>query len=571
MSALERNKVYLGNNFDVLKTFPDNSFDSIVTDPPYGLGKEPNAINVLTDWIQKGYHDIKGKGFMGKEWDAFVPQPNLWKECLRVLKPGGHLLSFAGTRTYDWVVMGLRLAGFEIRDQIAWVYGCLSEDTEIYTINGWEHYHKDISNSPVLCYNISGNSFEFHKPKRSFYYENKHTAYRIKSDFTNQVVSRNHRVLIEREGRMVFETAEQLAQEQKATIPFLESLPELSKAISDFYERTSNEKEVLFGMLKHNDRRKQQGEETKKDTVQDVWENVLPNIPKQKEAKNILFKNLCRKSKRLAETIFGKLKREKMSQKRNERRKESRLERWSDLFQKAWKLPFHKICSLSKRIFRNGTKGRLCYGTQVDYGTSFGETFDENGSGSSHQPRPKRQSNRELNVIPGQSPTQVIRGTTAEITETEYKGHVWCVEVETGAFVARRNGQIFITGNSGFPKSLNVSKAVESHILNGTSNKKDFSKLQGERLERGNWGITKNTKEHGFRDKDYTYETEQTDRLGKLKPQTEEAKQWQGWGSALKPALEPIVMARKPLDGTIASNVLKHGVGGLNIDGCRVG
>jgi site-specific DNA-methyltransferase (adenine-specific) len=120
---MEINKVYVGNNLDVLKTFPDNSVDSIVTDPPYGLGKEPKAHEVLKDWLEHGYHEIKGKGFMGKEWDAFVPQPILWKECLRVLKPGGHLLSFAGTRTYDWVVMGLRLAGFEIRDQLAWIYG----------------------------------------------------------------------------------------------------------------------------------------------------------------------------------------------------------------------------------------------------------------------------------------------------------------------------------------------------------------------------------------------------------------------------------------------------------------
>jgi len=120
---MERNKIYHGNNIDILRTFPDNSIDSIVTDPPYGLGKEPDALEVLQSWITTGYHEIKGKGFMGKEWDSFVPQPVFWKECLRVLKHGGHLLSFAGTRTYDWVVMGLRIAGFEIRDQIAWVYG----------------------------------------------------------------------------------------------------------------------------------------------------------------------------------------------------------------------------------------------------------------------------------------------------------------------------------------------------------------------------------------------------------------------------------------------------------------
>lgn len=115
--------LHLGDSNEVLKTIPDNSIDSICCDPPYGLGNEPDAVEVMRDWIEKGYHEIKGKGFMGKEWDSFVPQPVLWKECLRVLKPGGHLLSFAGTRTQDWMAMSLRFAGFEIRDCLVWVYG----------------------------------------------------------------------------------------------------------------------------------------------------------------------------------------------------------------------------------------------------------------------------------------------------------------------------------------------------------------------------------------------------------------------------------------------------------------
>lgn len=117
-------KIWTGDNLELLDQIPDCSVDSIVTDPPYGLGKEPDAMQLLKDWIESGVHVTKnGKGFMNKEWDAFVPQPMLWKKCLRVLKPGGHLLSFGGTRTYDLVVLGLRIAGFEIRDQIAWVYG----------------------------------------------------------------------------------------------------------------------------------------------------------------------------------------------------------------------------------------------------------------------------------------------------------------------------------------------------------------------------------------------------------------------------------------------------------------
>lgn len=89
----------LGDCLDVLRTIPDNSIDSVVTDPPYGLE------------------------FMGKKWDYDVPSVEIWTECLRVLKPGGHLLSFAGSRTYHRMAVRIEDAGFEIRDQIMWVYG----------------------------------------------------------------------------------------------------------------------------------------------------------------------------------------------------------------------------------------------------------------------------------------------------------------------------------------------------------------------------------------------------------------------------------------------------------------
>jgi DNA modification methylase len=82
-----------------LKELEPNSVDAIVTDPPYGLK------------------------FMGKKWDTSVPSVELWRECLRVLKPGGHVLSFGGTRTYHHMAMNIELAGFEIRDQLQWIYG----------------------------------------------------------------------------------------------------------------------------------------------------------------------------------------------------------------------------------------------------------------------------------------------------------------------------------------------------------------------------------------------------------------------------------------------------------------
>lgn len=116
-------KLYNQDNMTALEQLGDNSLDAIVTDAPYGLGKEPNAKELIKAWLDKGYLEIKGKGFMGKEWDAFVPQPAFWKLAYRKLKPGGYVLCFFGTRTYDWGVLAMRLAGFEIRDCIQWIYG----------------------------------------------------------------------------------------------------------------------------------------------------------------------------------------------------------------------------------------------------------------------------------------------------------------------------------------------------------------------------------------------------------------------------------------------------------------
>lgn len=94
-----KTKLLNGDNIELLKNLPDNSVDSVITDPPYGLS------------------------FMNKKWDHQVPSVDFWKEVYRVLKPGGHVLSFGGTRTYHRMTVNIEDAGFEIRDQIMWLYG----------------------------------------------------------------------------------------------------------------------------------------------------------------------------------------------------------------------------------------------------------------------------------------------------------------------------------------------------------------------------------------------------------------------------------------------------------------
>ena len=98
MKKIGKHKLFRGDCLKILKKLPDNSIDSIVTDPPYGLK------------------------FMAKKWDHDVPQVAVWKECLRVLKPGGYLLAFAGTRTQHRMAVNIEDSGFAIVDILAWVY-----------------------------------------------------------------------------------------------------------------------------------------------------------------------------------------------------------------------------------------------------------------------------------------------------------------------------------------------------------------------------------------------------------------------------------------------------------------
>ena len=402
-------QLHHGDCLEVLATMADNSVDAVVTDPPYGLSqhKQTDIVKALTAWINGEEYTHNKKGFMGKTWDSFVPGPEMWREVYRVLKPGGHALVFASTRTQDLMAISLRLAGFEYRDTIMWTYGCLDEQTEVATIDGVKPYHKTMVGDLVLCYDIETGGYKYQPILEIVEYEYSDTAYRLVGDFGEQVVSRNHRCIVERGGREVFQFAETL--QQQACIPFLEDLSILQQA--------------------------------------------------------------------------------------------------------------------------------FCNEPQI---SEFNVVQDECGP-------------QKVRAWQGHK-TSVVR-----IVPFHYTGKVWCLRVPTGAFVAVRDGVAFPTGNSGFPKNLDVSKQLDR--IAGTE--REVVGVDAVRYARLKNQISESVStgeqwEHGRRDVHITA------------PATPEALQWQGWGTALKPAWEPIIVARKPLIGTVAENVLRYGTGSINIDGCRV-
>ena len=121
--ANARVDLWTGDCLEVLRGFPDACVDSVVADPPYGLSKPPDVAEVLRLWLADETYEHGSSGFMGSKWDSFVPGPKVWREVLRVLKPGGHALICGHTRMYGLLDIATRLAGFEIRDTLSWNYG----------------------------------------------------------------------------------------------------------------------------------------------------------------------------------------------------------------------------------------------------------------------------------------------------------------------------------------------------------------------------------------------------------------------------------------------------------------
>jgi len=419
-------KPYLLLNDDclnALKKFPDNSIEAVCTDPPYGLSKQPDIAEVMQHWINGDTYEHKSNGFMGKSWDSFCPGPEYWREVLRVLKPGGHAVVFAGSRTQDLMSIALRFAGFEIRETIMWVYS-----------QGFPKSHD------------------------------------------------------------VFKTLKK--QEHN-------SLPDIAKALdilnnSDIlkrwkeYSRTVNNADHLFA----------------KSQIE-----TGTNI-----SKNDFVLGLARlqinQEKLYAHALIAELSLQEVHHTPEEQ-------------------PYFVLSNVEKSI------------TELRGSATTAEKQHEN-----------------------QEAALAIQGSF--VPENV---HQWQKEKIMGRLKAAEALKIWL-GNQKFLKQEDTDAlcAALEHdlkliILNQSKTFQNYDMIQQmDCVSATTATITEYMAEHLI---SFTVDT-----LKKIisnnTEATDQAKQWQGWGSALKPAYEPIILVRKPLEGTIAQNVLKWGCGGINIDECRV-
>jgi DNA modification methylase len=421
--------IHLGDCVSVMAAMPPDSIDAIVCDPPYGLefmGKEWDRLDGA------GFHAPKDEGrtfsnASGHMFDNLKALPRYgsptnmqqWHEqwataALRVAKPGAYLLAFGGTRTVHRMTVALEDAGWIIRDMLVWAYACLSDDTEILTREGWVRYNRANVGQWIAAFDPGSGAVRWEQARAVHVYDHEGTM----AEVGPQVVTLNHRVVIDPETARV---------------------PRLSGMWDDIHEARSM---VAEG------------------SVAGLLEGV------QREAAHPRSE-VCTGTGMVSgapTTLVGE----------DDRSAEPRLEGRRYRVQEAWQLLGRPVRASTGVGATDGTSGRVRHGTPAGDGAGVRVPADQDRMREPREPRPDRQRADEPDALAGQPDAQAVRVGQVSTWHGEpdtlrlvsgYVGKVWCVTVPSGAFVARRNGVVFVTGNSGFPKSRALLKPAWEPIV----------------------------------------------------------------------------------------------------------
>lgn len=573
--------LYHNDCLSQLRLLASNSVDAVVSDPPAGI----SFCNAKWD------HDKGGRD----QWVTWMTR--VMKEVYRVVKPGGHILIWSIPKTMHWTGWAIESAGFESKGQIYHINGCLDTDTEIVTSTGVKPYHRLEIGEPVLVYNLDSKGYSYQPILEIMEYDYEDTAYRLIGDFGEQVVTRRHRVIVEQDGRETFNFAETLQSE--ACIPILEDLPKLREVLRGYESFGDKKTKMLQQNLWLDDSQDGScrcfGEETggsKRGFLQllCVWKRDLEAYVRSTNVYKYYKTNLQSKMQRYSAggglgTTWAQRECSEDSrgfsffQRENFWGEKSSLERRDYENNSEGKLQklFNKVCSVPSRVYNYVSERWLCYGTPSYSFASNSEITFKNGSGTSYKSQSRGQSCIKSNVVQNEYGSQEVRGWSGHKTSVvrvvpfKYTGKVWCVRVATGAFVASRKGVTFPTGNSSFPKNMDISRAID----------KQFG------LEREVTGVKPGHEEFAHRtttghldgdgganafDRPWMHDPEKQKAFHlQTAPASPQAKKWEGWGTQIKTSAEPWWLAQKPIsEPTIAKNVMKWGVGGINIDKSRV-
>lgn len=559
-------------------------FHALLCDPPYHLTEMTRRFGgagaAPAQHGSDGAFQRASRGFMGKQWDGgdIAFRPETWAALAQHLHPGAFGMAFASTRGYHRMACAIEDAGLIIHTMLGWAFGCLSEDTEILTEDGWEPYHKAIAGTNVLCYNTASESLEWHAVQELYVYAYDDTAYHIHSDHTDQIVSRNHRCLVERGGSFVFRYAETL--ECQEVVPVLDSLPEMRHAVqcrkqqwaTSALLRPDMRERGYFGgaaISAGQARNRAQGRGHHLSCMRQTGMEACGLASQGQGVALLTLLSSEERDRAAAHTTCGKWQGKEAARQGAERRAQSSMEGGRNLLQNARQLHWGEVCSLSSRIYGHGPQGWLCDGASAIRSSDDWSFFVTGRSGTPQGSQSGQQRIEQPATVRQQPRSQALRASRiaipdlATVTPIHYQGTVWCVRVPTGAFVARRNGHIFITGNSGFPKATRIDVQIDRRA--GVERE-----IVGKRKHAPKF----NAKAQGYREKDNGYNSRDRESFDVTAPATDLAAAWEGHrygGQAIKPAFEPIVVFQKPYQGRPVDSITRTGAGALWVSGARIG
>jgi DNA modification methylase len=567
-----------GDCLDLLPTLEAESIDAIVTDPPAGIGfmhseKAGRTWDSLADHkprTERGQQVDIGLGVLGLErWARgfVVFLVDVFTETLRVAKPGTHALVWALPRTADLTGLALRLAGWECRDSLVHMFACLTDDAEILTEHGWTHCRNLAAADLALCYDVEHGTYQWQQICERFDFTYSGEAYRVRGDGVDHTVTPDHRCVDG--GRFI--TAQEAAREHEIHVPTPEGLHGLRGDVDG--------NGPLPGAAGEDVRPELPGRGHRRETP---WSaNIAArDLLGMREA--LLAQDPCGEAAPLLGPLLRHLEEQGPDDPRthgqdcpdgrrrddarcdceagseNARGEQSRVEGRGYAQQEQGELSGGAVCSITSGVPADGTPRWLHRRASTCSGTCARSAADIAGNRSPHQPRSAGQSSGESDAVQVASGPHAVRSARfapATVERVQYTGRMWCVTVPTGAFVARTAAGVFVTGNSGFPKSHDVSKAIDK--MHGAERP-----VIGRRTD----GVD-NTDRSMHKHEGFAASREQE--FDVTAPATEDAKRWEGWGTALSPGHEQWILARAPLVGTVARNVLEYGTGAINIDATR--
>ena len=485
----------------------------------------------------------------------------LWLvEVYRVLKPGGVIKVFGATRMFHRMAAAMEEAGFFLPPEHsleAWMYGCLSEDTEVLTEDGWAPYHRATVGTLVMGFDPVTERFIQQPVEETFEYPYDREAFRIHGDGTDQIVSVKHRCLVGRDGKWEVVVSGDLAETE--TMPCLQSGVHSEGVGSEgmwallLEPAAGLQEEALVraegpdgGLLGLRDREVVRGGVAAEghqaaDVFQEVQRSASGAGLGEARAQGSGSQNTrelpaCRPE--------------------DDRLEEPGMEGRGDVRVPQRELQADQMRPLSAGVSVDGSVERVRRRAQAPGGEGTGPNVDEDRSGSSCEPRLSGQSAGEPDAVRLESGSQAVRAprstspdlvrVSARVERIHYTGTVWCVRVPTGAFVVRRKGMAFVTGNSGFPKYPNTSKAIDKAARgvpqggpDETSPNHGKYKTQATEGSRGSADVGQG---YGAGPGAFMREA---GTLVDLPLTTPDAEKFDGWATALKPGWEPFLVGVK--------------------------